>query len=323
MNIVDAYIKFKGQLVIFITGMPGCGKTLVAKRLSRDFKINLFNQSDYYKKDFNLTISLPDGSKVVNLYTDEAIDWTRLNQDILDVKNRSGGVVLYGFALPRDKFSFEVDFHVHLGINKQNCLKRRHDFLQKNKEQYPEDYKLINSKIEKLKLNQLIYPYYLESIKKSKINKFIDINELNEEQIYDVVFDTLIKFIQSYIDWFNKNQYSDWRNRNPDDPLQGNPNAQKIVVSDIVPDEATEDLVTPDNPLLISPNNQLLTTSQDLAISQESPEDTEDSKDTENTEDTQDTENSEDIEDTLDTQTLQTPDSIEEEEVIGASISEE
>ena len=49
---------------------------------------------------------------------------------------------------------------------------------------------------ESLRINALTYPYYLESLKRMKMNKFIDITDMSDDVIYDIVFDEIIKFIK-------------------------------------------------------------------------------------------------------------------------------
>ena len=197
MNIVEAYKKFKGHLVILISGLPSCGKTDLAKNISRDFKIKLLRETDYYKKDYNNIVTLPNGEKVINFHTDDAIDWDRLNED-LD-KYQADGVVIIGSSFPEDKIKVPVDFHIHLSISKKTCLDRRKEYLEKHKDEYPEEYKQIDTPTEKLKMNQLIFPYYLETVKKMKVNKFINIESLTDEKLYDVVFDYLVSSIEEYL----------------------------------------------------------------------------------------------------------------------------
>ena len=57
-------------------------------------------------------------------------------------------------------------------------------------------------------MNQLIYPYYLESTKKAKINKFINTNELTDAEVYDEAFDTLISFIDKYLRQYNQKKHT-------------------------------------------------------------------------------------------------------------------
>jgi len=70
---VDAYIKFKGQLIIFISGLSGCGKTKVARKISRDLNLQLIEQFNYYKHDHDEKVTLSNGKTVVNWSTDKAI----------------------------------------------------------------------------------------------------------------------------------------------------------------------------------------------------------------------------------------------------------
>jgi len=197
MNIVEAYIKFKGQLLIFISGLPGCGKLTLAKKIASDFKLKLIDQFDYYKKDYDVKVTLPDGTIIINWYTDDAVDWDKFNKDLNEFKKT--GLIVVGFSLPEDKIKTEVDFHMHLNISKQVCMDKRKVFLEKHKDKYEEEYKLIGTPIEKLKMNQLIYPYYLESTKKSKINKFINMTMMTDEQVYDDAFDKILTFINEYL----------------------------------------------------------------------------------------------------------------------------
>lgn len=197
MNVVEAFIKFRGQLLILISGLPECGKLTLAKNISRDFKIKLINQYDYYKSDYDVKTTLPDGSVLINWYNDNAIDWDKFNGDIDNFKKK--GLVVVGVSLPEDKIKSEVDYHIHLKISKLNCIERRKKYLEMNKDEHKEEFKLIDTTTEKLKMNLLVFPYYLEATKNSKINKFLNINELNDEQIYEDVFDSLINFIQKYL----------------------------------------------------------------------------------------------------------------------------
>ena len=199
MNIVEAYIKYKKQLLIFISGLPGCGKLSLSKAISEDFKLKLIDQIDYYKSDYNVKSTLSDGTVVINWYNDEAIDWLKLNNDINEFK--STGLIVTGISLPSDKLTSVVDYHIHLNISKQVCMEKRRDFLEKNKDnnKYNQEYKLLGTPLEKSIMNQLIYQYYLDSRQKSKINKFINITELSDDKVYDDAFDQIIRFITEYL----------------------------------------------------------------------------------------------------------------------------
>lgn len=193
MNIVEAYIKFHNQMLIFISGLTGSGKTELAKNISRDFKFKYINQFDYYKKDHSEEVELENGEKIVNWCIDSSIDWDKLNADIEKMKGE--GLVVIGIAL-HDKITHNPDYHIHLNISKKNYITNRKEFLEKNKNKYPEDYKLLGTKTDILKFTKLIYPYYEESTRRSTINKFLNANNLNSDEIYNSAFDLIIDKIQ-------------------------------------------------------------------------------------------------------------------------------
>jgi cytidylate kinase len=197
MNVVEAYIKFKGHLVIFLSGMSGCGKTSIAKKLAQQFKITFLDQFSYYKTDYNKKITLPDGTEIINWHTDDAIDWDKLNKDISN--NSKKGVIVSGFAFPIDKIKIDPDIHVHLSISKKICMEKRRKFLEKNKDKFSDEQKIIGTNTEKLKMNQIIFPYYLDTLKRMKVHKFINIHDLDNKQIYSEKFDYLIERIENFL----------------------------------------------------------------------------------------------------------------------------
>ena len=234
MNIVEAYIKYAPQLVVFVSGISGCGKTTLAKNISDKFNINLLEQVHYYKKGYDKEVTLPDGTTVVNRYTDEAIDWVRLNKDINRMKKQ--GVVVSGFALVEDKISTTPDYHIHLSLSKQVCIDRRRRYLEKHKDKYPEEYKMAVTDTEKLKMNRLIFPYYLDSKNRSKFDKVLNINEMTDEDVWDVSFKILINFISRNID----RVYDEWERRGGRDLVQ----EDSILAEPAVEDDDEEEPAT-------------------------------------------------------------------------------
>lgn len=199
MNVVEAYIKFKSQLIIFVSGIPGCGKTGLAKRISHDFKLSYLDQTDFFKEKYDDEVTLPDGTKVINIYTDEAVDWDRFTKAINDKKSK--GIVVVGVSFPDSiiKPKVDVDYHINLSISKQRCMEIRKEYLEKHKDDYPEEYAQLDTPVEKLKMNRLIFPYYLESVKNSTIDYKIPGNEITNDQIYDQAFGLIISFIENYL----------------------------------------------------------------------------------------------------------------------------
>ena len=154
-----AYLKYKGQLIILISGLAGCGYMQIGKDMSKDFNIKFLDQYDYYRNDYDTKVRLPNGEEVINWDSVEAFNWIKLNNDVNRLKDK--GVIIVGNILPQDKLKFEPDIHIHLSISKRQCTTKRHNFLEENKEKYKKEYSLINSVTEKLIMNRITYPYYL------------------------------------------------------------------------------------------------------------------------------------------------------------------
>ena len=209
-NIVEKYLELRGQFVIAISGMPGSHKLELGENIKRDFKFELINQCNYYIKDYDQKVTLSgvdsNGEKIdhviTNCYNDDAIDWKRFNNDIA-VQSKIG-VVVVGMSLPTDKINVDIDYHIHINISKQVALERISDYITKNKNLYPEDYKIVGTPLEKLKFNKYLFPYYLETTKSMKIDKFINANELTIDKIYDLAFDMLMAFVNKFIDDYHQ-----------------------------------------------------------------------------------------------------------------------
>ena len=86
MNIVEAYIKFNGQLIIIISGLSGSGKSKLAKYICNDFKLKIINQNDY--------LINKNSNNIENLYNENNIDWNKFNDEINN--NKSDGIIIIG-----------------------------------------------------------------------------------------------------------------------------------------------------------------------------------------------------------------------------------
>lgn len=189
MNILQAFIYFNNKMTLVISGLPGSGKLKAGKMLSEELGVSLLKQKDYIKHGFTNMKTLSNGKVVNDFNTDNAIDWDKLNKDIKD--KQGNGVIIVGMSFPQDK----LKKHLHINLN-----------LSKTK--YLSNVNL--SQEEKLMFDELIYPYYGEAVKNAKINKFINVNDLDEEQLYDAVWNTFIDIITNYIKWFEENRMADW-----------------------------------------------------------------------------------------------------------------
>lgn len=190
-NIVEKYIESNGQLIILISGLSGSGKTKLGDKISRDFKIAKLDIQRKYKPNYNDTVKLPNGVNVINYDTDASMDWDNINTEINNMKKT--GVVVIGKAFPTDKLNFKADYHIHLKITKSDLKTKRFDNLNK----MPSD--IFDPDTERLYLNILTYPYYLDVFNRMKKDLVIFASPLSEDEIYDSVFDALIQFIKENI----------------------------------------------------------------------------------------------------------------------------
>lgn len=190
-NIVDAYKEFNGQLIILISGLSGSGKTALGENISRDFKLKKLDTKKFYKNDFDEKVKLPNDVSVVNYDTDSAVNWNQMNEEINDLKK--DGVVVIGHVFPTDKLNFKADYHIHLKISKQELKKKRLEYIEKHPD------KGFNPETEALRVNIVTYPYYLDALKRMKMNKFIDSTDMSDDVIYDIIFDEVIKYIKDNI----------------------------------------------------------------------------------------------------------------------------
>lgn len=199
MNVVEAYIKYKKQLIILISGMSGTDKTQYAKYIERDFKIQRINLQKYYKKDYNKIVEI-EGKKIVDWDDIASIDWDSFNADI--EKSAKKGVIVSGFAFPNSVLTFVPDFHLHIKINKKTLIEKRHKFLEKNKNEskFKEQYELMNTPLELTIINKISYPHYLKYIEESTIHKFLNANEHSVDDLYGIGFDYIIGRMKSVLD---------------------------------------------------------------------------------------------------------------------------
>jgi cytidylate kinase len=190
-NIVEAYKEFNEQLIILVSGLSGSGKSELGKYICRDFKLHCIDMRKFYKKNADEKIKLPNGKYIINYDTDNVVNWDDLNTDIN--KYKKDGVVIFGNMFPTDKLQFKTDFHIHLKIAKQELKQRIHAYIEKHPE------KKFDEETENLRFNMHTYPYYLETIKRMKITKFMDATGMDENKIYDEVYDDLIKNINDNV----------------------------------------------------------------------------------------------------------------------------
>ena len=203
MNIAEAYIKFKGQLIILVSGLSGSGKADLAREIERDFKLERLNLDRYYLPDFDEKVKLSNGTELVDWDNFDAVDWAKFNGDVQRLKKK--GVVISGFAFPQNRLNFGdgaiQDFHFHLKMSKETITERRHAFLEKHRDdpQYKPLYDMKDTKVEKLALNEITYPRYLESLDQSLFDVIYNGDNKMVDDIYDDIFEHLVRDISEYL----------------------------------------------------------------------------------------------------------------------------
>jgi hypothetical protein len=197
MNIVDAYIKFNGELIILISGLSGSGKSRLANNIAKDFKITKLDIEMHCKKDFNKTVKLPNDVVVTDWDDAESYDWKTINKLVNENKNK--GVVLCAPYFPTKLLEFNSSFHIHIKITKQHLIESRKKFVKENQERCEK----LND-LEALIVNQITYPWYLKYLEESKIDKYINSKEMTLDQVYDECCTFLFFRIQQWLDEYNK-----------------------------------------------------------------------------------------------------------------------
>jgi hypothetical protein len=204
MNIIEAYIKYRGQFVIIISGISGCGKTDIGERLAQSFNISLINQINYY--------TIQDK----NIYSDDNINWSQFLDDIFSKKTK--GVVVIGMSFPTLKMGgLKIDYHIHLKIPKQECLEYRKTQYGFTNEQE------INA--DKLFMNNVIFPYYIKTLESGYINKYIATSQKSLDVIFDEIFDSLIEMIKKFL---YSPQNNNFRNKNNNNNIGDKENKSTI-----------------------------------------------------------------------------------------------
>jgi adenylate kinase family enzyme len=251
MNVVEAYIKFNSQLIILISGISGSGASELANNISRDFKIKLISYKDYIKKEDKIPhVSLAIGEntiKFINWDSDEVIEWKEFVNEISSYKQK--GVVAVCSSFPKSMYEskFSPDFHINIKLSKQNLLKRRIEYIKKEKN----DISKFDDNILTNIFNKYTFPYYLQStdVNTTKITKFINANEYAESQeysnkLYDEAFDYLVNMITKWLENYNQKNSKSKSKRSDTNYLNvADDEFYKISTESENPDDSKDDMI--------------------------------------------------------------------------------
>lgn len=180
--------------VYAISGLSATGKTTIGRRIENDFLIDEvkrieFIDQDWYYKDNKPKVLLSSGEHVSNWDCVEAIYWGTLNADV-KYKLKSRDVLLVGFALWENMLEFPIERHVHLTYS-DPCSTIKDGLCPSKKDiQKCIDGRMISKKLktlekqqkDKLMVEEIVFPFYLETLKKSKIDDFIAVYDKKDRR---------------------------------------------------------------------------------------------------------------------------------------------
>jgi len=193
MNIVEAYIKKFGQLIILVSGFSGSGKTTLAREIERDFKIKFVNLNDFFKEGYNDVVNLGHDIKVIDWDNPNAINWEKFNETI--EKEKQSGIVVSGFSFPADRLKFKYNFHINVYIKKDKLIEKRQKYLEENKDNPLNE--ISDERTQLMIINNLTFKHFLAT--KDKNAYVIDSSELTPDEIYDKIFEYIIKGIEKVV----------------------------------------------------------------------------------------------------------------------------
>ena len=129
--------------------------------------------------------------------SDDSIDFNAFNKAVEEELLLSKVIIVSGVSFNKDKINFKVDYHIHLKLSKQALLEKRHNFIERHAtEPKYEDVLNLDEQTERQLMNQVTYPYYLKLIENSVINKFLNINEIQTDEISREVLKNALNFVE-------------------------------------------------------------------------------------------------------------------------------
>lgn len=173
--------------IIAVSGISGAGKSTIGKLISEKLHGIYIDQDWFFKKD-KPRVKLSDGSITSNWDCKEAIDLKAMNNRIRQELKNNKPIIIGGFALWDEFFDPDItpNIQFHIKIPKDLSLETR----LKVKNFTPE-----TRRKQELIFNELVYPFYLETLKHSKIDHFVEGLENGKRRSID----EMIKEIMSKI----------------------------------------------------------------------------------------------------------------------------
>lgn len=217
-NIVEVYTERNKQNIILISGFSGSSKSKFGIFISKIFNIKLTNLTEFYysnqtyDKPENYFETLSDGTSELdwdNIY--KSVDWTTFNDHVDTYKKN--GIVIVGFGFPKHLLKFKPDYHIHIKINKQNLFKNRDEYIKSHPDAYAHKH---TPEQEKLIFNKITYNHYNKILEDSNIDKRLNANEKNLEQLYDELFSFVTSMVANWLKEHHQN-----KPQSKDEPYNG------------------------------------------------------------------------------------------------------
>jgi uridine kinase len=186
MNILEAYIKKYGQIIILVLGLPCSNKSEIAKELHADLNLPIININDYLKQDNFIEKVVSDVKFKLYEHPDN-YNWEKFCLDVNDKKKT--GVVIYGNYVDIKKLNFEIDFCYFYNMNINLC---KTILIEKQMLPYKDDDEKV-----KIYFKDIFNPIYDNLKEELKINKFFNLKESSTfDESYDQTFDNLMEQIK-------------------------------------------------------------------------------------------------------------------------------
>jgi hypothetical protein len=201
MNVIEAYLKFKGYHIILISGYSGSYKTIVAQSISKRFNYKYVNLSQFYlalddydKKENYIEYSIDNEIIHVldwcNVY--KSVNWHKFNDYVNEHKTK--GIIISGFGFPKDLLQFVPDTHIYIKINKDNLINNRENYIKTNNKPF--------DKVKEIR-NILIEEQLMTQIKKDAIlTRIINSNNITTDEItyscFKYIIDIVLLWLKNY-----------------------------------------------------------------------------------------------------------------------------
>jgi uridine kinase len=165
-------------MIIAISGFSGAGKSTHGKQLASELGFQYLDLDDFYLRGNLPKVKLSDGSVKNNYDSLDSLDIKGFQKEVKEM-SKNGNLVITGFAL-REEILGDIKpyLHLHILLDKKTSLERRkHKFKH---------YDAQKKKKEKMMLDEVAYPFYLETLAKSKIDYFLD-GQDESDKIYQEI----------------------------------------------------------------------------------------------------------------------------------------